>query len=601
MATFRALERKPKPITVQSPTGERSVTVPPPTEAKVPDGPRMAAPQHRMPEPQLSPPKAPASSGPAAFTGPKPVLKPQPANTPASAPPAPRLAPPMATTQVQPFTSGGIQPVSPGMAAPAPGDTPFTNEGIQPLGPGMAGTGGAPEPKMSVEELLSRGMTPSAYGHPDWKPEGYRPSIAEGGDMATDPQITEMVQQMFGGYGNARMNPGETLKVGAHDVPYEIVQKILGGTVPGDGPRGFTTTDGEPWTPPPNFGTGGVPPASTPTATPPTPTGGQPLPEEGGPQAIPLPAPKPAGPMLPPPPTATPQPAPTPPPGGHPLPEPMPMPGTPQTPGGGSPSTPALPPPNPAPGGGPTAATGIPGVATAEITGDEKPFGVLPSQSNELQELSGKLQSEATRQLDDPSVYDDELFEQALGQSRRLIDEDYETQLNRLDADLARRGLGWNSSTYAGNREDLAVERGRAMQDVMTPLLRERAVSIGGARQAAFNNASNLAGFRAGTEREARDEVRGERGYTDNLRRTARDDAIQETMLGEQLYNTRRQEWDDYLARSLGLSFQPFGGDSAGLASAAQLSGDRAAAGNQQLAELALLAGRFLPDLFGRN
>ncbi|MGH8679599.1 MAG: hypothetical protein ACREUQ_14770, partial [Burkholderiales bacterium] len=100
-------------------------------------------------------------------------------------------------------------------------------------------------------------------------------------------------------------------------------------------------------------------------------------------------------------------------------------PGTPFTPPSGAELTPptggTLPPANtpgppPEATGGPQAPLGTPAVA-GPITGNEGPENILPG-GGPPDRLQSMLQSEAERQLANPSVYDDELFKRATGEAK---------------------------------------------------------------------------------------------------------------------------------------------------------------------------------------
>lgn len=222
----------------------------------------------------------------------------------------------------------------------------------------------------------------------------------------------------------------------------------------------------------------------------------------------------------------------------------------------------------------PQAAAPLPPGATA-LTGRETPYAVNPNRSQGLQgvlealrnramgggPLGGMLQSEAMRQLRNPSVYDDELMTQAIDQGKRRLDREFSGLREGLSSELGGRGLEY-SSHASGRFGDLAAQQGYAMQDLMNNILRERAASIGSSRAAAFNNALGLEGqgFQQGSsvanllgamERGERDEQRGERGYVDHLRRQGRQDAMDEALLGEDLRRSREGEAADWMRMAM--------------------------------------------------
>lgn len=190
----------------------------------------------------------------------------------------------------------------------------------------------------------------------------------------------------------------------------------------------------------------------------------------------------------------------------------------------------------------PTAPTTPPG--TTAITGSEVPYAVgtggsqqtndLMSQITQLMQqrlssgggpaiapgsgstaLSGRLESEAMRQLDQPTVYDDDLYKNATAMMKRGISENYAGAQESLNAELADRGI--NYSTIAGGRNvDLATRKAQALSDVDVNTLRERAQAMASGRSAAFNNARGISGDQYDMQRGARDEARYERGYGDD-------------------------------------------------------------------------------------
>jgi hypothetical protein len=230
-------------------------------------------------------------------------------------------------------------------------------------------------------------------------------------------------------------------------------------------------------------------------------------------------------------------------------------------------------------------------VQTRPITGDEAPQQVLPQRSEAVSQLLQALQSEALRALQQPTAYDDELFKQATGQAQQLLDERYGALQRQLEADLARRGLDYGS-TAGQQLADLATQRGRAFQEILTPLLRERAQALGQGREAAANIARGLLGFRTGLEAQERGELRGERSYLDALREAAREQALQQFGLGESALQQA-------LSQALGVSdptalLQTLGSSASGLGNVAGAYGEQAAQGGQQLGDLATLIAQLL-------
>lgn len=217
------------------------------------------------------------------------------------------------------------------------------------------------------------------------------------------------------------------------------------------------------------------------------------------------------------------------------------------------PSAPAAPPPAPPPpiAPPPTAA----GATTANLQGNEAPFRVTPGQSA-TQGLQDSAVGAAQRALDNPSPYDDQLFKQEVARGSEA-----------LNADLSNRGLDYSS--IAG---DLFSSR------VLQPLLSERARSLADARTQALQGAGSVINQRTGLESGQRDELRTERGYTDQLREQARSNAVQQ-------YQLKEGSFQDTLRQALA------SGDPSkalyALNQAAGAYGDQAAGGNDQLAQLA--------------
>lgn len=253
---------------------------------------------------------------------------------------------------------------------------------------------------------------------------------------------------------------------------------------------------------------------------------------------------------------------------------------------------PAVPPPPPTPP--PTAATGV--QATA-ITGDENPYAINPADTKETTDLMSRLQGEATRQLDQPTVYDDDLYKKAKEATSRGINENFDAAGEGLNEELASRGI--NYSTIAGGRHvDLATRRAQTLSDVDTDILEKRAMALAQGRQSAFGNAGGLADRRIDLERGNRLEQRGERGYVDNLRGTARDQAIQQQQLGESSRRTSDQDWQEILDRAIGYgqggnAGAMLTGASGTYGGAANRAGGRADNAGDDLAGLAQLATQF--------
>jgi hypothetical protein len=246
---------------------------------------------------------------------------------------------------------------------------------------------------------------------------------------------------------------------------------------------------------------------------------------------------------------------------------------------------------------------GLEGVETRPITGNEAPERILPRRSEAVSELLQRLQAEALRQLEQPSPYDDELFRQALETERQRLDEYYGGLQRQLEAELARRGLSYGS-TAGQMLADLATQRGRAFQEVLTPLLRERAQALGSARRSAAETARDLLGFRTALEAAERGELRGERSYLDALREAAYEQALRQMQLEEAARAQQEAEFQRLLAQALATSdptalLAALGQAGTGLGDVAAAYGQRAEASGRQLGSLAELLAMILAQRGG--
>jgi hypothetical protein len=227
------------------------------------------------------------------------------------------------------------------------------------------------------------------------------------------------------------------------------------------------------------------------------------------------------------------------------------------------------------------------GTRIGALTGNERPYYVMPGQGGRQTELMDSLFGEAQRQLRDPSPYDDELFQSSIDAGTREIDAYYGNLERRLKANLGARGAAYDSTIAAGDFNTLSSEQGRAVQDMIRPLMRERAASIGSAREAAFRNAMSAWGAGDNVERADRAEYRTERDYVDDQRRQARNEALQEMMLEyETQYGQEAGQqafWQSLLGA--GLPWQA-------LANAGGAYGDQAAVAGGQANNWANFAGQ---------
>jgi hypothetical protein len=250
-------------------------------------------------------------------------------------------------------------------------------------------------------------------------------------------------------------------------------------------------------------------------------------------------------------------------------------------------------------------------------TGNPGP-AINPSTNPAAAGMLSRLQSEAYRQLDQPTVWDDELAGGIKAAGARGINANFDEADTALDGELAERGI--NYSTIAGGRiMDLKRSRAAALGDLDTSIMRERANALAAGRSAAFGNASRVYGDTDASGRNDRDELRterswndstgradrteqrGERAYTDGLRREARSDAMEGALYDEQFGRTNDQDFQDLIGRIFA------GGSSAGGAgvgaiaqaggtygSAAGRYGDSADQADQGLGDIGELLARFL-------
>ena len=236
--------------------------------------------------------------------------------------------------------------------------------------------------------------------------------------------------------------------------------------------------------------------------------------------------------------------------------------------GGGRPPQPPAPPaPAPPP---PVAGPQIGGTTPTPITGDEVPMQINPGRSDDLQgvidsivsgaggggadaDLDVALKEKALSQLDNPTAFDDDLFQKSLAQAQGNVGRFTDDLFTRLDEKLAGRGVSFGNLA-AEEFGDAGATAARFQNDLLLPLLRDKAAALGSARSSAFANASNLtdrntgrrfgaAGLLGGLEQGERGELRGERAFNEDLRGTARNEAIEELVLGE---NIRRGRDSDF-------------------------------------------------------
>jgi hypothetical protein len=225
---------------------------------------------------------------------------------------------------------------------------------------------------------------------------------------------------------------------------------------------------------------------------------------------------------------------------------------------------------------GPTPIITSPGSSTTSMNGTGAPSTTDPTNHDAL---NAAIRQRTLDQLNNPSPYDDALFQQQEGLAKNALDEQYKGLQDDLEANLASRGLDW-STIAAGRLNDLATEKGRAWQNVMTQMLTDRANGIANARSQAFNQAN------------------AERGYYTGLDDTAFQRAV--TTLGLQNALQQSADQSNLAWTQLGLNYGQGGpalgtlGNVANTATYnAGLAGQTGAMTSSQLAELAQLAAQF--------
>lgn len=196
-----------------------------------------------------------------------------------------------------------------------------------------------------------------------------------------------------------------------------------------------------------------------------------------------------------------------------------------------------MPPPpnvNPIPqGGAQFQPAGTVPAGTTAVSGGEVPYHIGTGPSQGSSDMLSRLATEAGRQLDQPTVYDDPLAAQIKAGQTAGINANYDRAKQGLDASLADRGINY-STIAGGNIMDLETARAGALSEVDTNIARERANTLAAGRSSAFNNARGVYGDQSGADIVQRANQVGERGYTDQLRNKAQSDAV----AGDQNFQT---------------------------------------------------------------
>lgn len=159
-------------------------------------------------------------------------------------------------------------------------------------------------------------------------------------------------------------------------------------------------------------------------------------------------------------------------------------------------------------GGGPSGAPAFPSTPAPGVG--------APGDLTNLDPVQQAMRDETLRRLQNPSPYDDALWQKEVDRAKLSSDEQWKRNRDSLDADLAARGI--NFSSIAGDKlSDFNTARSRSWDDTLTGFLSDRAKGIGSARDQAFN-AGNT-----------------ERTYYDDQRQRGIDNQFDVTRLAEAL------------------------------------------------------------------
>jgi hypothetical protein len=215
------------------------------------------------------------------------------------------------------------------------------------------------------------------------------------------------------------------------------------------------------------------------------------------------------------------------------------------------------------------------------------PYHVAAAPSQATTSMLARLATEAGRQLDQPTVWDDPLAKQIKEAQVAGINSNYDVAGHHLDASLADRGINY-STIAGGDIMDLEKQRAGELSGVDASIAQQRASALAAGRSSAFGNANSVLGSQNAVDQQTRDNQIGERGYTDTLRNKAQSDAQAADDRFQQILNQ---------AYGYGTS----GAGNSALGQAAGIYGNQAGAftdSQQQdqggLAQLAELAARFL-------
>ncbi len=181
--------------------------------------------------------------------------------------------------------------------------------------------------------------------------------------------------------------------------------------------------------------------------------------------------------------------------------------------------------------GGGTPAVG--GGGTPALPFTPSPGIGAPGDFTNLDPVQAAMRDETLRRLQNPSPYDDALWQKEVDKAKASSDETWKRNRDSLDSDLAARGINWSS--IAGDKlSDFNTARSRSWDDTLTGFLSDRAKGIGAARDQAFT-AGNT-----------------ERSYYDNLRQQAIGNQFDVTRLAEALRQGREGTALDWTRLGLG-------------------------------------------------
>jgi hypothetical protein len=220
------------------------------------------------------------------------------------------------------------------------------------------------------------------------------------------------------------------------------------------------------------------------------------------------------------------------------------------------------------------------------------PYHIGAGPSDDTSSILSKLATEAGRQLDQPTIWDDPLAKQIKDSQTAGINANYDEAGKHLDARLADRGINY-STIAGGDIMDLEKQRAGALSSVDADIAAQRANSLAAGRSSAFNNASGFVGTRQGVDQTTRNNQAGERDYTDQLRNKAQSDALATTQLGETYGRQNDQDFQSILDRVYGLGNSSQGGAANIYGGQAGVYGSSAAEDQGGLADLAQLAARY--------